>query len=155
MRSRPAARRTPFAYFTAALLAATLVSACGSGISLDEPIEGPVWRLEQLGDQPIPPGNDPQRDAQLQFEGNSGRVNGSGGCNRVSGLFQRSGYSLRLSQLASTRMACADPARTASETQFFAVLQATASYRLLSPSRLSLLDAGGRTLATLGRGTPR
>lgn len=141
-------------YLSTALLVAALTSGCGSGISLDEPIEGPLWRLEQLGDQPIPPGNDPQRDAQLQFESN-GRLNGSGGCNRVSGAFERSGYSLRLSQLASTRLACVDPARSASETQFFAALQATASYRLEGPSRLALLDAGGRTIATLGRAGPR
>ena len=155
MRSSPVTRLPLFASFAATVFAAALLSACGSGISLDEPIEGPVWRLEQLGDQAIPPGNDPQRDAQLQFEGGSGRVNGAGGCNRVSGLYQRSGYSLRLSQLASTRLACADAARTATETQFFAVLQTTASYRLETPARLSLLDANGRTLATLGRPAPR
>lgn len=155
MHSRPVNRAIPFASLAATVLAAALLGACGSGISLDEPIEGPVWRLEQLGDQSIPPGNDPQRDAQLQFEGGSGRVNGAGGCNRVSGLYQRSGYSLRLSQLASTRMACVDAARSGTETQFFAALQSTASYRLETPSRLSLLDANGRTLATLGRGAPR
>jgi putative lipoprotein len=142
-------------YLTSALLVAALTSGCGSGISLDEPIEGPTWRLEQLGGEPVPPGNDPQRDAQLQFDGNSGRLNGAGGCNRVSGMFQRTGYSLRFSQLASTRMACIDPARSASETQFFAALQATASYRLEGASRLALLDASGRTLATLGRAAPR
>ncbi len=124
---------------------------CGSGISLDEPIEGPTWRLVQLGDQPIAPGTDAQRDAQIQFDGSSGRVTGSGGCNRVSGTFQRSGNSLRMSQLAATRMACADPVRGSDETAFFAALQATASYRLQGPARLSLLDAGGRTVATLVR----
>lgn len=150
MRYRPAARRLPFASFAAAALGAVLLAGCGSGISLDEPIEGPVWRLEQVGDQTVPRGNDPQRDAQLQFE-STGRVNGSGGCNRVSGMFERSGYSLRMSQLASTRMACADPARSASETQFFSALQVTTSYRLQGGSRLALLDAGGRTVATLAR----
>ena len=44
------------------LLAATL-AACGSGISLDEPIEGPTWRLVRLGDQPVDPNADPQRGA--------------------------------------------------------------------------------------------
>jgi putative lipoprotein len=130
------------------LLAATL-AACGSGISLDEPIEGPTWRLVRLGDQPVDSNADPQRGAQIQFDRSSGRVTGSGGCNRISGTFQRSGYDLRMGQLASTRMACTDPVRGENEMQFFAALQTTASYRLQGPSRLVLLDAGGRTLVTL------
>ena len=127
-----------------ALLAGAL-SACGSGISLDEPIEGPVWRLVQLGNEPVAPGG----EAQVQFDRSSGRVSGSGGCNRVSGSFTRSGVALRIGQLASTRMACADPVRGANEAQFISALQATASYRLAGPGQLALLDATGRTVATL------
>ena len=134
---------------TTGLLFAAFAAGCGSGISLDEPIEGPVWRLEQLGGETVPPGNDPQRAAQLQFDRATGRVSGSGGCNRVSGTYERSGSALKLGQLASTRMACVDAARGTSETQFFAALQATASYRLQDGSRLSLLDASGRTVAVL------
>jgi putative lipoprotein len=130
---------------TAALL--TTLTGCGSGISLDEPIEGPVWRLAQLGDEPIAPGG----EAQIQFDRSSGRVSGSGGCNRVSGTFTRSGISLKIGQLASTRMACADPVRGANEAQFLSALQSTTSYSL-APGRLALLDAGGRTVATLSAG---
>ncbi|RQO49527.1 heat-shock protein [Variovorax sp. KBW07] len=133
---------------TAALL--TTLTGCGSGISLDEPIEGPLWRLAQLGDEPIGPGS----DAQIQFDRSSGRVSGSGGCNRVSGSFTRSGITLKIGQLASTRMACADPTRGANEAQFLAALQSTASYRL-APGRLALLDASGRTVALLNSGGSR
>lgn len=142
-------RCIPLAPALAATLIALAATGCGSGISLDEPIEGPTWRLVQLADQPIATGNEPQRDAQIQFDAASGRVSGSGGCNRLSGTFQRSGYSLRLSQLVATKMACADPARNANETAFFAALQTTASYRLQGPARLALLDGSGRTLAML------
>ncbi|MDM0014080.1 META domain-containing protein [Variovorax sp. J22P168] len=145
MRSSPAA--IPF--LSATLLAAALLAGCGSGINLDEPIEGPVWRLDQLGGEPVAPSGDPQRDPTVQFDRRNGRVNGSGGCNRLSGTFERSGSTLKLSQLASTRMACADPALGTKEAQFFAALQATTSYRMQSPTRLALLDAGGRTVATL------
>lgn len=145
MRSRPAA----IPLVTAALLAAALTAGCVSAISLDEPIEGPVWRLDQLGGEPVASGGDPQRDPQVQFDRSNGRVSGSGGCNRLSGTFERSGSTLKLSQLASTRMACTDPALGTKEQQFFAALQATTSYRLQSPTRLALLDAGGRTVATL------
>jgi putative lipoprotein len=130
--------------FATALLAAAL-AGCGSGISLDEPIEGPVWRLVQLGDEPVAPGG----EAQIQFDRSSGRVSGTGGCNRVSGSFTRSGITLRIGQLASTRMACADPVRGANEAQFISALQTTATYRLAGPGRLALLDASGRTVAML------
>ena len=46
-------------------------------------------------------------------------------------------------------MACPNEASTINETQFFAALQSTASYRLQGTSKLSLLDASGRTVATL------
>ena len=155
MRFRLAARSNAALFVAPAMLVAGLLAGCGSGISLDEPIEGPVWRLEQLGGEPVASTGDPQRDPQLQFDRRNGRVSGSGGCNRVSGTFERSGNSLRLSQLASTRMACADPARSASESQFFAALQSTASYRLQGSSRMSLLDSSGRTVAVLGTAQAR
>jgi heat shock protein HslJ len=138
-------------FFTTALLASVL-AGCGSGISLDEPIEGPIWQLEQLGSELIEPSSDPRRNAQIQFERNSGRVSGTGGCNRVTGTYERSGSTLRLRQLGSTRMACPSEAVNINETQFFAALQATASYRLQGGSKLSLLDATGRTVATLSSG---
>jgi heat shock protein HslJ len=133
--------------FATVILGAAL-SGCGSGISLDEPIEGPVWRLVQLGDEPVAPGG----EAQVQFDRSSGRLSGSGGCNRVSGSFTRNGITLSIGQLASTRMACTDPVRGAKEAQFISALQTTASYRLAGPGRLALLDAGGRTVALLNAG---
>ncbi|MDP9879951.1 putative lipoprotein [Variovorax boronicumulans] len=147
---RSFARRTTLPAIASAALLLTALTGCGSGISLDEPIEGPVWRLVQLGDEPIAPGG----DAQLQFDRNSGRVSGSGGCNRVTGSFTRAGVSLKLGQMAATRMACADPVRGANEAQFLSALQNTASYRL-APGRLALLDGSGRTVALLSSGTTR
>jgi heat shock protein HslJ len=140
-------RRTALPVIAAAALLAGL-AGCGSGISLDEPIEGPTWRLAQLGDEPVAPGS----DAQVQFDRSSGRVSGSGGCNRLSGTFTRAGSTLKIGQLASTRMACLDPARGANEAQFISALQSTASYSLAGPGRLALLDARGRTVALLNSG---
>ncbi|WP_225782139.1 META domain-containing protein [Xenophilus sp. Marseille-Q4582] len=136
------------------LTLAALLAGCSSGISLDEPIEGPLWRLVQVGDIRPVPGPDASRDPHVQFD-LQGRVTGSGGCNRLSGGFTRSGAQLRLSQLGATRMACADATRTATETAFFQALQTTASYRLAGPGQLALLDAGGRTLARLESATGR
>jgi heat shock protein HslJ len=142
-------------FLTTALFASLLMGGCGSGINLDEPIEGPVWQLEQLGSELIEPSSDPRRNAQIQFDRSSGRVTGSGGCNRVTGTYERSGSTLRVRQLGATRMACPSEASSINETQFFAALQATASYRLQGMSRLSLLDASGRTVAILSNGGVR
>ena len=142
-----------FLLFTAALFTSMLMAGCGSGIALDEPIEGPIWQLEQLGGVLIEPSSDPRRNAQIQFDFN-GRVSGTGGCNRLTGTFERNGSSLKLGQLGATRMACENQAAEINETQFFAALKETASYRLQQgSSRLALLDSGGRTIATLSRGS--
>lgn len=134
----------------AALLAMTgaaALSACGSGISLDEPIESRVWRLTRLGQQPVAASGDPQRDAQVRFDGT--RVSGSGGCNRITGGYLREGGTLRIGPLAATRMACLDAERGQLESAFVDALQATAGYSLLGGNQLTLLDASGRTLAVL------
>ncbi len=144
------ARRHPLRLLALALPAALALSACGSGISLDEPIEGPQWRLVQLQGAPVDAGADPQAAPVVQF-GGDGRVMGNGGCNRFSGSFTRAASQLRIGQLAATRMACAEPERGQRETQFFQALQTTASYRLQAPARLVLLDGGGRTVAVLDR----
>ncbi|MBU1359028.1 MAG: META domain-containing protein [Gammaproteobacteria bacterium] len=140
---------------TSAALAATLtLTGCGTGIALDEPIEGPMWQLEQLGGVLIEPSNDPRQNAQIRFDSN-GRVSGTGGCNLLTGTFERNGSSLKLGQLGATRRACTNPAAEINETQFFAALKETSSYRLQQgASRLALLDSAGRTIATLGRGSP-
>ena len=142
----PARRRGALAVMLAVAGAAAL-SACGSGISLDEPIESRVWRLARLGQQPVAAGVDPQRDAQVQFDGT--RMSGSGGCNRITGGYQRDGHTLRIGPLAATRMACLDADRAQLESAFVDALQATASYSLLGSTQLTLLDASGRTLAVL------
>lgn len=134
----------------AALAAATmLLTACAASVSLDEPIESRIWQLTSLGLQPVrasPNGADPQHDPQVQFDGT--RVSGSGGCNRLTGEYRRTGHDLKIGPLAATRMACVDPDRSAIETGFVGALQATTGYALVG-SQLTLLDAGGRTLAVL------
>ncbi len=134
------------AAFTLALVAGSaLLAGCGTTVSLDEPIEARVWRLTSLGLRPVPAlaqGGDPQ----VQFDATT--VSGTGGCNRITGSYRRTGHDLKIGPLAATRMACLDPERSAIETSFVGALQATTSYALVG-SQLTLLDAGGRTLAVL------
>lgn len=129
------------------LSGAALLAACGTTVSLDEPIESRTWRLVSIGSQPLPVDPDPQRGAQLQFDG--ARVTGSGGCNRLTGSYQRTGHSLKIEQLAATRMACLDSTRSIIETDFLAAIKATTQYSLAGGNRLTLLDGSGRTTAVL------
>ncbi|SFM33616.1 META domain-containing protein [Variovorax sp. OV329] len=129
------------------VLLAVAATGCAS-VSLDQPIEARTWKLASIDSQPVIPSDDPRQAVQVMFDGGSQRVSGSGGCNRISGSFQRSGTQLKIGPLASTRMACLDPSRGQLETRFLAALQATASYSLAG-NELILLDARGQTLAKL------
>ena len=129
------------------VLLAVAATGCAS-VSLDQPIEARTWKLASIDSQPVIPSDDPRQAVQVMFDGGSQRVSGSGGCNRITGSFQRSGTQLKIGPLASTRMACLDPSRGQLETRFLAALQATASYSLAG-NELILLDARGQTLAKL------
>lgn len=142
--ARPALRRLALPFL---LAAATLAAGCGS-VSLDQPIEARTWRLASIDSQPVIPSDDPRQSAQIVFDGGTQRVSGSGGCNRISGSYQRTGAQLKIGPLVSTRMACLDNARGQLETRFLAALQATTSYSLAG-NELILLDNRGQTLAKL------
>ncbi len=135
--------------------AALLLAGCAAGVSLDEPLEGTPWRLVQLQGQPlgaVAVGSDPRAEPRLQFDAARQQVSGSGGCNRLSGGYRRSGgNALRIGPLASTRMACSDAERSALETRFVAALEATAAFDLKG-AQLTLLDARALPLAVLELG---
>jgi heat shock protein HslJ len=135
----------PFAF-------AMVAAGCASSVSLDEPIESRTWRLVSIDAQPVIPSEDPRQSVQIVFDGTNKRVAGSGGCNRISGGYQRTGTQLKIGPLVSTRMACLDAGRGQLETRFLAALQATTSYSLAG-SELVLLDGRGQTLAKLDGST--
>ncbi|MDM0044701.1 META domain-containing protein [Variovorax dokdonensis] len=131
----------------ALLLAAAAVLAGCATVSLDEPIESHPWRLASIDGQAVPPASDARQQAQLEFDGN-GRVAGSGGCNRLTGSYQRNGTQLKIGPLASTRMACVDPTRGQLESRFLAALEATTQYSVVG-GELVLIGSRGQTLAKL------
>lgn len=73
-------------------------------------------------------------------------VKGHGGCNALSGSYEREDDALRFTGIASTRMACPDIG--AVEGAFHAALRHTGSYRIVG-SQLFLETESGETLATL------
>ena len=108
-------------------------------------LEGATWRLTQVV----------RADGQLHAVPNSveataifanGLVSGSGGCNRYTTSYTVADGKLTIGMAASTMMACPEP-QTAVEQPFMAALAATMAYQIEN-GQLSLLDAGGRTIAT-------
>lgn len=93
-------------------------------------LTGTEWRLEELAGGKVL--DDPQ--ATLMFP-EAGKVAGKGSCNRFTGAAEISGKSIRFGPLASTRMACAEPAMK-QETQYLAALQAAERYEWKSPNLL-------------------
>ena len=105
------------------------------------PLENITWRLVELNGQAALPGPN-QSTAQLRFEGDSGRVTGSTGCNRLTGPYTRDGASLRFGPAITTRMACADPRLNEQEQRFVAALQATERHQI-ERDTLTLLGSAG------------
>ena len=81
-----------------------------------------------------------------------GSVGGRGGCNGFGGRATIRGGDISFVNLNSTLMACSDRAAMTQEQRFFAALQGTRKWRVDGAGRqLTLLDAGGSSLAVLGR----
>lgn len=76
-----------------------------------------------------------------------GRVSGSGGCNRYTAAYILAGRTLSVGQIASTMMACPDPAG-AFERDFLAVLATTATWEVVDQS-LILRDRSDRPILML------
>ena len=100
-------------------------------------LEGTEWRLVDIGGQPSPAGADSTRHPGFTLLADGRKVQGSAGCNRMTGTYQLDGQKLKFGPLATTRMAC--PAMQ-TETAFLKALAATTRYEV-SGSSLTLYGA--------------
>ncbi|HEV7284287.1 MAG TPA: META domain-containing protein, partial [Kaistia sp.] len=80
-----------------------------------------------------------------------GKISGSGGCNRYFGTVTVESGKIKVGPLGATQMACV-PAQMDQERKFLDALSNTRGYRI-EGSKLTLLDANGKTLARLVRNT--
>ena len=120
-------------------------------------LEATLWKLVRLGTTALPASpattsasaEDLQRLPHLVLQPGEQRITGSGGCNRFAGSFERDDAQgkVALTGIVSTRVACAEEARTLLEVRFFDALQQTRRYRLADSTRLDLLDDAGGVLA--------
>jgi putative lipoprotein len=103
------------------LLAAAACSGMHPGSGQSAGLDGVRWRLAELNGAAALPA-DTTRRPWLRFVADSGRVEGSGGCNRISGTFTHDGSALHFGPMLSTRMACVDTALTRQEQTFTTAL---------------------------------
>src|SRR5262245_6726794 len=109
----------------------------------DSPLRGTYWKLVGLHGAPVQVAEN-QREPHLIFANFEPRVSGSGGCNRVTGSFELDGNTLRLGQMAATRMACLRGMEQ--EQAFLQSMTKVERYRI-SGSHLDMLDAQGAVVA--------
>lgn len=127
---------------TAALVAAACAPARVETETATRPLSGSYWKLVELGGAPAVSGTDSERAAHIRFHADSGRVYGSGGCNRIAGPYTVAGDSLSFGPMISTKMACADDQASRQEVAFLSALENTRRYRISGDS-LTLLGADG------------
>lgn len=99
---------------------------------------GKTWTLAEMEGR-----NFSADKPNIEFNRDTKRVSGSGGCNRFSGTFEVNGSLLKFSPIASTKMACRDGDRQRVETTFLNLLQKTTRFEVEGNKlRLYAGDAG-------------
>jgi heat shock protein HslJ len=113
------------------------------------PLEGTPWRLDGIttGFEAV---SSVLAGTEITALFEDGTVSGNGGCNTYSGGYTVDGDGIEIGPLASTAMACADPAVGTQESAYFAALGRAASFGI-EGSTLTLLDEeGGFLLSYVG-----
>lgn len=85
------------------------LSGCGFEPRPAADLAGTSWRIAGIQGEEVPGGVQGER-YRIAFE--DGRLSGIAGCNRFNGPFRTEGERLAAGPIASTRMACAEPAMT-------------------------------------------
>ena len=103
------------------------------------------WRLIELNGKEVSLPKEQRATLVLTEDGH--RIQGSGGCNQLSGVYELEGNTLRFRNVASTMMSCPDPIMM-EEQQFVTALSATETYRI-SGKTLELLNGKDQVVAWL------
>ena len=111
-------------------------------------LEGTYWRAIELAGKPVPT-QDAKREAHLMFQP-GGRLSGSDGCNRFTGIYESKEGAITFGQMAGTRMACIDAA--AEVERAFRESLKRAMRLTLAGDRLDLFDAAGNRVAAFNAG---
>jgi heat shock protein HslJ len=100
------------------------------------------WKLTELDGELVVTAEN-QREMKLTLRGEN-KVTGFGGCNSFFGSYEHDEASLSFSQLAATRMFCAESMDK--ESLFMKSLSAVKTYKIIGQT-LQFFDADGKLLA--------
>jgi len=103
----------------------TTERAGGGDVSEASVLFGRRWTLIEIGEQRVSADK-----PYIEFDGQRRRASGDGGCNRFAGEFMVTGASLKISQLVSTKRACAAAEANRLETNFLRALEETTRYEV-------------------------
>jgi heat shock protein HslJ len=117
--------------------------ASDSGVASTN-LRGTDWRLVSLADKAVTSPADSQRVAHIVLKADAKTISGSGGCNRLFGVYELNGEALRFSGVGSTKMACKDGMDT--ETAFLPALLRVKRWKIAG-RQLELSDSTGTVLA--------
>jgi len=115
---------------------------CGAQFATAD-LENTYWRLTRLGDKPVTVAEN-RREPHLVLRSEDHRVDGLGGCNRISGNYILAGNRITFGEMASTMMACADGMDT--ERTFLEALACVKTWKITG-EHLELFDGNGSVLA--------
>lgn len=87
------------------------------------------WRLANISEAPFPTPMVIPQDLELTVEFSADRLAGSGGCNRFMGGYETDGDQLKITPLASTRMACEETVMN-QEFRFLQALEGAQRYEV-------------------------
>ncbi|HXZ79754.1 MAG TPA: YbaY family lipoprotein [Terriglobales bacterium] len=93
------------------------------------PLMGTEWKLTELGGETFEAPAEGRAVPTLILNKKDKRISGSAGCNRMMGTFTMQGDGLRFGKVATTMMACPEPAMSV-EKKFLEALNSTDSYRI-------------------------
>lgn len=102
------------------------------------------WDLVTLNGENV--NQEIHKPVYIQFSDSANRVFGGGPCNRFFAAYTKTGETLKLSGIGSTKMACIDENAAKLEQEFFKVLESVDAYKVVGIT-LQLASAG-KTIAT-------
>lgn len=132
----------------AVLLLAVAVVGCATSRDETEaaslPLEGTGWQLTSYDVDGTAVDVPAEVTVTARFSG--GRLSGSSGCNAYTADYTQDGDALRIGTVASTLMACPDPAASV-EAAYVAALERVAAFST-DAATLALSDRAGATVLT-------
>ncbi|HEX6828787.1 MAG TPA: YbaY family lipoprotein [Burkholderiales bacterium] len=114
------------------------------GTASDAPLANTWWKLAELRGQPVAADDNPSAPHIVLRADEPTRVDGSGGCNRLTGGYRIEGDTIAFNKMATTMMAC--PKGMDTEKEFLKALGEAKAWKITG-QRLELRDEGGSVIA--------